>query len=97
MRQSFSSASCAEGDSLCAFKTTLHCVVVKATAPFCALAGTGRFNKKGAPKSSLYRASKCRIISDTEVPILKNPAKKRGNDNVMPDLLLPECNRQDSP
>src|SRR4030095_1586550 len=34
MRQSFSSASCASGDSLWAVNTTLQCVVANATAPF---------------------------------------------------------------
>src|SRR5215831_9258159 len=33
VRQSFSSASCAAGDSPCASSTTLQCVVVNATAP----------------------------------------------------------------
>src|SRR4030095_10819850 len=34
MRQSFSSASCASGDSLWAVNTTLQCVVANAPAPF---------------------------------------------------------------
>ena len=38
MRQSFSSASCAAGDSPCASSTTLQCVVVNAKPPFCSLA-----------------------------------------------------------
>src|SRR5437773_5326781 len=33
VRQSFSSASCAAGDSPCASRTTLQCVVANATAP----------------------------------------------------------------
>src|SRR5437868_8137659 len=33
MPQSFSSAACAAGDSPCASRTTLHCVVVKAIPP----------------------------------------------------------------
>src|SRR5215469_8791054 len=38
VRQSFSSASCAAGDSLCASSTTLQCVVVNAAARDCSLA-----------------------------------------------------------
>src|SRR6266542_180676 len=35
VRQSFSSASSAAGDSPCASSTTLQCVVANGTAPFC--------------------------------------------------------------
>ena len=38
MRQSFSSASSAAGDSRCASSTTLQCVVVNAAPPYCPLA-----------------------------------------------------------
>jgi hypothetical protein len=38
VRQSFSNASCAAGDSPCASSTTLQCVVVNATPPSCLLA-----------------------------------------------------------
>src|SRR6476660_106470 len=38
VRQSFSSASCAAGDSPCASNTTLQCVVVNAKPPSCPLA-----------------------------------------------------------
>src|SRR5213083_690221 len=68
MRQSFSSASCAAGDSPCASSTTLQCVVVNA-APLCcsvaaepigvsevasSSAGTLRSKEKVATKSSLH-------------------------------------------
>src|SRR6266436_10026956 len=69
MQQSFSSASCAAGDSPCAVRTTLQCVVANATAGFCPVdggpiplnsrklsessAGTLSSKKKVAPKSSL--------------------------------------------
>jgi len=66
VRQSFSSASCAAGDSPWASSTTLQCVVANATPPCCPLASvaavevtswgpalTARSKEKIAPKASL--------------------------------------------
>src|SRR5205814_4826032 len=51
MRQSFSSASCAAGDSPCASSTTLQCVVANTPAPFSRLRSVGPIPLSEAPPS----------------------------------------------
>src|SRR2546423_4472930 len=78
VRQSFSSASCAAGDSPCASSTTLQWVVVNATpwcCPLASLAGvdvtswgaalTVRWNQEIAPKASLHGDDTTRPNSHT--------------------------------
>src|SRR6266436_541039 len=52
MRQSFSSASCAAGDSPCASSTTLQCVVANTAALFSHLRPVGSIPLPEAPPSS---------------------------------------------
>src|SRR6266568_3802875 len=51
VRQSFSSASCAAGDSPCASSTTLQCVVANTAAPFSHLRPVGPIPLPEAPPS----------------------------------------------
>src|SRR6266480_981173 len=81
VRQSFSSASCAAGDSPCASSTTLQCVVVKAMPPFCPLARvvvaevtswgaplTVRSNKKiGSKASASNKSQKTDVTIENEM------------------------------
>src|SRR5436190_23111629 len=65
VRQSFSSASCAAGDALCASSTTLQCVVAKMAAPFSRLSPVGPIPLPEAPPS----------LADTDPIQVKSPRK----------------------
>ena len=89
MRQSFSSASCAAGDSPCACKTTLQCVAGNANAPFCPAVigpivvdevastsdGTLQSNQKGAQVSTLHRGMTITASSSSPDLPMRNPFK----------------------
>src|SRR5437868_5630284 len=96
VRQSFSSASSAAGDSPCASNTTLQCVVVNATPPCCPLASvaavevtswgaalTGRWNQEIAPKASLHGddATRPKILTRS-APIVFTDEKKPRSHSV---------------
>src|SRR6266853_4455340 len=57
VRQSFSSASCAAGDSPCASSTTLQCVVANTVALFSRLRPVGPIPLPEAPPSSVDTAA----------------------------------------
>src|SRR4029077_4385976 len=85
VRQSFSSASSAAGDSPCASSTTVQCVVQKAVAPYCpaaaesipvsevtlSSAGTLRSKQKVVRKASLHSVTILRhLLLNLQCPAL---------------------------
>src|SRR5947199_1802549 len=86
MRQSFSSASCAAGDSPCASSTTLQCVVANTAAPFSRLRPVKPNPLPEAP-SSLADTAAIQVKSHPKIKIASGASENPGEAYSGPPVI----------